>query len=250
MPGIYMMAVLTIILTGLLCITALNQLTQSARRYYWLILIGLPLSFIVNQFIKTPLITSLATWTGTPLRLGLDAPPWFIILIWLNAPIFEEAIKILPMLLRTSHTFLNDAYHALVTGLALGMGFGLGEVAYLAYGIAQSPAYKSLPWYMFTGFASERLIVTFGHGLLTSLAVVGLYYGRRKAFLGYLTAVGLHALINLGPVLTALKLIPSIVSSMGIYIAILVAFVLFQKNMSKGKKINGIEKKEVIYFER
>lgn len=250
MPGIYMMAVLTVILTGLLCSTALNQLTQSAHRYYGLILIGLPLSFIVNQFIKTPLITSLAAWTGTPLKLGLDAPLWFIILIWLNAPIFEEAIKILPMLLPGSHTFLNDAYDALVAGLALGMGFGLGEVAYLAYGIAQSPAYTSLPWHMFTGFASERLIVTFGHGLLTSLAVVGLYYGRRKAFLGYLTAVGLHALINLGPVLTALKLIPSIVSSMGTYIAILVAFVLFQKNLSKIKKSNGIEKKEIIYFER
>jgi len=250
MPGIYGMAILTILLTGLLCIEALNQLTHSSRRYVWLILAGLPLSLIVNQLIKTPLITSLAAWTETPLKLGLDAPFWLILLIGLNAPIFEEAIKILPILLPAARISLKDASQALWTGLALGMGFGLGEAAYLAHGIAQSPAYNQLPWYVFTGFASERLVVTFGHGLLTSLAVLGLSYGREKALFGYLTAVGLHALINLGPILSILKLIPSTVSSMGTYIAILVAFALFQKNISKAKRISGIEKTEIIYFER
>lgn len=250
MPGIYGMAVLTILLTGLLCIVTLHQLTHSARQYVWLILVSLPLSLIVNRFIKTPLVTALATWTGVPLKLGLDASFWFILLIWLNAPIFEEAIKVLPMLLPASRRFLKDASQALWAGLALGMGFGLGEAVYLAYGIAQSPAYNQLPWYVFTGFASERLIVTFGHGLLTSLAVLGLSYGREKALFGYVTAVGLHALINLGPVLSAIKLIPSTVSSLGTYIAILIAFILFQKNVTRAKKISGIEEKEIIYFER
>jgi uncharacterized membrane protein YhfC len=250
MPGIYGMAVLTILLTGLLCIVTLHQLAHSPRRYVWLILVGLPLSLIVNRFIKTPLVTTLATWTGVPLKLGLEMPFWFILVIWLNAPIFEEAIKIFPILLPSSRRFLKDASQALWAGLALGMGFGLGEAAYLAYGIAQSPTYNQLPWYVFTGFASERLVVTFGHGLLTSLALLGLSYGRKKALFGYLTAVGLHAFINLGPVLSALKLIPLTVSSLGTYIAILIAFVFFQKNISEAKKIGGIEKQEIIYFER
>jgi hypothetical protein len=168
----------------------------------------------------------------------------------LNAPIFEEAIKILPALLPASRIFRKEPSQALMAGLALGMGFGLGEAAYLAYGIAQVPAYSQLPWYMFTGFASERLAITFGHGLLTSLAILGLSYGREKAFFGYLTAVGFHALINLGPVLSALKMIPSTISSMGTYITILIVFLLFQKNISRAKKISGIEEKEIIYFER
>jgi uncharacterized membrane protein YhfC len=250
MPGIFLMASLTIVVTGLLGITALNQWKQSGNRSAWLILAGLPLSFIVNRFIKTPLIVSVAAWTGVPLQLHLDTSLWFIGLIWLNAPIFEEAIKMLPAVLLMQRRLLDDTSQALSTGLALGIGFGLGEAAYLAYGIAQSPAYNQLPWYMFTGFASERLIVTFAHGLMTSIAVLGLYYGKRNALLGYMTAVGLHALINLGPILLALKLIPSSIASVESYIAILAAFVVFQNARRRITTIGGVAQKEVIYFER
>ena len=250
MPGIYVMAILTIGLAALLGITALNQLTPAGRQYYWLMLAALPLSLIVNRFIKTPVLVSLAAWAGIPLKLGLDAPFWFIVLIWMNAPIWEEAIKLLPMILPAARGFLRDPVSALWAGLALGMGFCLGEAAYLAYGIAQSPAYSQLPWYVFTGFASERLIVTLAHGLFTSLAVLGLHYGRQKAFFGYLAAVGLHALINLGPVLLALKLVPAAVASLESDLAILVAFVIFRKSLQRAKKLTGIEPREIIYFER
>ena len=136
------------------------------------------------------------------------------------------------------------------SGLALGMGFGLGEAAYLAYGIAQSPAYNQLPWYMFTGFASERLIITFAHGLMTSLAVLGLHYGKRNALLGYMTAIGLHGMINLGPILLALKLIPSTIASIESYLAILVAFIGFQNARRRIATISGVVPQEVVYFER
>ncbi|MGZ9234453.1 MAG: hypothetical protein ACXW4E_02930, partial [Anaerolineales bacterium] len=183
-------------------------------------------------------------------RLGPDMPLWFIVLIWLNAPVFEEAIKMLPMALPASRMFLRDASTALWAGFALGIGFGLGEAAYLAYGIAQSPAYKALPWHMFMGFASERLIVTFAHGLMTSIAVLGFHYGKRKALIGYLTAVGLHALINLGPILLALRLIPGTVSSIATYAAVLGAFVIFQKKDRAAKQMSGTASQEIIYFER
>jgi uncharacterized membrane protein YhfC len=250
MPGIYVMAMLTIGLAALLGITALKQLTPAGHKYYWLILAGLPLSLIVNRFIKTPALVSLAAWTGIPLKLGLEAPFWFIALVWLNAPIWEEAIKLLPMVLPAARAFLRDPVSALWAGLALGMGFGLGEAAYLAYGIAQNPAYNQLSWYVFTGFASERLIVTLGHGLFTSLAVLGLHYGRKRALYGYLAAVGLHALINLGPILLALKLIPAALSSLESNLAVLAAFVIFQQRLRRAKKLTGIEPAEIIYFER
>jgi hypothetical protein len=123
-------------------------------------------------------------------------------------------------------------------------------VGALAYGIAQSPTYNQLPWYMFTGFASERLIVTFAHGLMTSAAVLGLHYGKRNGLLGYMTAVGLHAMINLGPILLALKLIPSTFASIESYPAILVAFMIFQNSRRKVAAISGVAQKEVVYFER
>ncbi len=251
MPGIYVMAGLTILVTGLLCMTALNSWTQPGYRFVWLILAGLPLSFIVNRFIKTPIIVNVATWTNIPLNINADVPLWFIGLIWLNAPIFEEVIKILPAVLLVRQIFPGGASQVLMSGLALGMGFGLGEAAYVAYGIAQNPAYQQLPWYMFTGFASERLIITFAHGFMTSLVVLGIYYGKRNLLLGFLTAVGLHALINLGPIFLALKLIPSTISSIASYLAILVAFIIFQNEKRKSETTNSsIPQKETIYFEQ
>ena len=249
MPGIYWMAALIISLTAILCVAALNHLTRSDRRYYWLVLAGLPLSFIVNRFIKASAIASLAGWAGTSLKLSLDAPWWFIIAIWLNAPIFEEAIKLLPVALPVSRRFLQDKSHGVWAGLALGMGFGLGEAAYLAYGIAQSPAYNELPWHMFTGFATERLLVTFAHGLMTSIAIIGLFHWKRNAFWGYLAAIGLHALINLGPILLALKLISAAISSLGSYAAIILAYLLFQKQVRHIQKSQGMAPREIVYFE-
>ena len=249
MPGIYGMAGLTISVTAIFCLTFLHTLTRSDRRYDWLILAGLPLPFIVNRWVKIPAIMGLAAWTNLPLKLGADMPFWFLVLILLNAPVFEEAIKLVPLALPTWRTFLNDAKSSLWAGLALGMGFGLGEAAYLAYELAQSPAYRERPWYMFTGFASERLIVTFGHGFLTAIAAYGFPRGRSKALFGYLSAVGLHALINLGPILLALKLLSAAVSSMATYIVIAASFFLFQKYARTARKMSGGPAEEIIYFE-
>lgn len=250
MPGIYVMAGLTILVVGLLCIATLYQWKQAPNHIVWLVLAGLPLSFIVNRFIKTPIIVSIAAWTGVPLQLHPGVPLWFIGLIWLNAPIFEEAIKIFTVIM-VGRKFLHEAPQALLIGLAVGIGFGLGEATYLAYGIAQTPAYNQLPWYMSTGFASERLIVTFAHGLMTSLVALGVYYGKRNILLGFMIAVGLHALINLGPILLTLKLIPSTIASMESYLAILVAFLVFQNEKRKTTKVvSGVAQKEIIYFER
>jgi len=145
---------------------------------------------------------------------------------------------------------MNDASGSLWTGLALGMSFGLGEAAYIAYGLAQSPEYNSLHWFVFTGYATERLIVTFGHGFMTAVVAYGFYKGGRHALFGYLSAVGFHALINLGPILTALKLTPASVSSFGSYAIILGAFLLFQRYTRTARKMSGNEIEEIIYLER
>lgn len=250
MPGIYIMAVITIGLAAFLCVAFLNHLTHSNRRHYWLLLIGLPSSFIVNHWVKAPIITALAAWIGIPLKLSQEMPFWFIALILFTAPIFEEAIKLLPVALPASRNLLRDAPSSLWTGLALGMSFGLGEAAYIAYGVAQSPQYNSLPWYVFTGYAMERLAVTFAHGFMTAIATYGIYKGGRNALLGYFSAVGLHALINLGPLMLALKLTPAPVANMGTYIIILASFLLFQRHSRTAGKMSGNETGEIVYFER
>lgn len=243
------MAVITVVLTAALCIAFLHHLTHSDRRYLRLMLISLPFSLIVNQLVKTPLITSVAAWADVPLKLGREMPVWFIALILLNAPVFEEAIKLLPMALPVLRSYSRDALSSLWAGLALGLGFGLGEAIYIAYGIAQTSNYNSLPWYVFGGYASERLIVTFAHGFMTSIAAYGLFKGRSNAILGYVSAVGLHALINLGPILLALKLISAAAASAVSYTMILAAFLVFQKRSRAAGKVSDRQTAEIVYFE-
>ena len=252
MSGIYGMAGLTIFVAAILSITMLNSFTHSDHRFYWLVCAGFPLSLIVNRLVKVPLINGIGALAGIPLQLGQQMPVWFIVMIWLSAPIFEEAIKAVLLAIPSCHVFLRESTKALWAGLALGIGFGMGEAAYLAYGIAQSPAYNQFPWYAFTGFAFERFAITFGHGLLTSIVVLGFHYGGKRAVIGYLAAVGLHALINLGPILLVLKIIPANMASLGTYATLLVAFVLFQKNLQAVRK-NSESKNdpgEKVYFER
>jgi uncharacterized membrane protein YhfC len=249
MPTIYGMAVPTLLVIAILCVITLHSLTKGDHRYYWLVIGGLPLSLVVNKFIKVPFLTRIAAGTGTSLQLDLSTPAWFILLILLNAPLFEEAIKALPIFFLKRRYFSETGIKSLYAGLALGLGFGIGEAAYIAYGIAQSPAYSSVPWYMFTGYATERIIVTFAHGFLTSLTLFGLQREGRNLWLGYVSAVGLHALINLGPVLLALKLIPSAVASLGTYLSIAATFMIFERNLRSLRKESGIQPEEIVYFQ-
>ena len=80
------------------------------------------------------------------------------------------------------------------------------EAIYLAYGVAQSPRYAGLPWYLFGGYFGERLLVSLAHGMMSALAVNGLSRGARQGVLGYLLAMGLHALLNVGAALFQLGL--------------------------------------------
>jgi len=250
MPAVIWMAGLTILLTAALGLAALNHLTGSDRRYYLLMVAGLPSSFLINRLVKIPLISGIGSLAGIPLKLGPDMPLWFLGVIWLAAPIFEEAIKILPMALRPARKLMTGEAQALWAGLALGIGFGLGEAAYLAYGMVRDPATNSLPWYMFSGFVTDRLIVSFGHGLMTAVAVMGLKHGGGRAFLGYLAAVGLHALLNLGPILSALKLISPTLASFGTYAAILLAFLIVMRKGRLARKDGAVTAGQINYFSR
>ncbi len=158
----------------------------------------------------------------------------------------------MPLVFPASHVFLVSRRQALSAGLALGLGFGIGEAAYLAYGMALSPAYAGYAWYLFTGFMTERIFVSFGHGFMTSLAVQELHLGGRKAVLGYLGAVGLHALLNLGAMLMGLKLLPASLSSLMTYAVLTLALLVFQKNLRAGRKTSHDpdQDTEITYFER
>ena len=247
-PGIYIMAIITVLVSAGTWAGLVYSISNHNSRYLWLLLLGLPLSAVVNVAIKQPLAISIGHLTGV-IQLGLAAPWWFLFFLFMLAPIFEEAIKVVPLLLPPVRHLLVNAEAALSVGMMLGISFGLGEAIFIAYGIARIPVYASLQWYLFTGYAIERWIVCFLHGVVTAIFVLGLQRGGRWAVFGYLAAVGLHALFNVGAMLYPLGVVPLTVAALSVYgdfvIALLIFATLLQKVSQKSRTLE--QTSDVVY---
>jgi hypothetical protein len=251
-PPIYIMAAITVLLSAALWGGVLYILSGRDRGLLWLLLPGLPLSAVVNLAIKRPLVLWLGDVGNVEPGLGLASPLWFIVALSLVPPVTEEAIKVLPLLLAGARRRMDGRTGAMSVGLALGFSFGLGEAAYLAWGVAQAPDYAGYPWYAFTGFLSERMAVTLVHGLLTMLVTVGIWRGGWRILGGYAAAVLLHLLTNLGAILYQLGVIPAWVAGLGLLPSLLILALVFERWRRQAAQAGDHKERaeEVIYFKR
>ncbi len=201
------MAALTILIAAWLGTWLLSVLALPGRPPLWWLLPGLPLSALLDLLIKRPLAESAARLWGQGLPLGRGLPVGLAIFLFLLAPLTEEAAKFVPLAAGQARALTSSARGALVLGVALGLGYGLGEAAYQAYVMAQNPAYAGLPWFAFGGYLSERVAICFAHGVLTAVALVGWRAGAGRRLATYLAAASLHALVNAGAALFQLGLV-------------------------------------------
>lgn len=186
MPGLYVMAIISAALTaavigGLLLLAAPRDYR---RILVLLVLLELPMSAVFFYLIRQPIDLGVRS-------LGLDRDLYGFVTTF-YAPITEEPAKLLPLLLPFFFRRVSRD-NAVGTGLALGLGFGLGEIALLAWLINHNPQVAALPWFAFTGFLVERLLVCFLHGAFTAIAV---WLWCRGARWGILIAMALHYLLN------------------------------------------------------
>jgi hypothetical protein len=93
--------------------------------------------------------------------------------------------------------------------MALGLGFGVGEIFFIADLVLANPQMAALPWYDFGGFINERFLVCLIHGLFTSMTLLG--WKRWPLGFGGGLALGmlLHLLGNLPILLAAAGLLGS-----------------------------------------
>jgi len=99
MPQIYIMTVITLVVSLALWGGLIYLFTGRQTRYFWLILLGLPLSAVANLLLKPQAIIALGRAAHVQPGLGLAAPIWFLAFKVLITPLVEEAIKIAPLLL-------------------------------------------------------------------------------------------------------------------------------------------------------
>jgi hypothetical protein len=230
MNGLIVMGALVLVVGGIGWSWGLSALTRKDRRYVALIPVGLPMSAAVNLLVKAPLIMGIAALAGLPPTLTPATPFAMILFLWAVSPITEEATKLVPLLIPSLRRRVTaDANAALWSGMAVGIGYGLGEAAYLAYNLSSLPEYRDLPWYLFTGFFFERQLTLFVHGVLAAVSYSGFQRGGRWRWTGYLAAAGLHALTNAGAVLARVGLLPAGVASLWLIVIVFALSLLLDR---------------------
>lgn len=251
MPQIYIMAVITLAVSLFLWAGLTYLFNGHQKQYFWLLLLGLPLSAAANLLLKPQAVSAVGSAAHVQPGLGLAAPIWFLAFKVVVTPLIEEAIKVLPLLLMSAWRMVTSRVHALWVGFVLGVSFGLGEAGFIAYAVAQNDAYDSLPWYAFTGFLNERIMACFAHGVLTAILVIGMQRGGRYIFYGYLTAVGLHLFLNAPTVMYQVKWISYELYNMSIVIPFIVLAVIFERMRRETRESKDDQgSKEIVYWKR
>jgi PrsW family intramembrane metalloprotease len=244
-PTILPMLVFTLVASTALWVSMLWAYSGRTMRFVRLVPLGLPLSAAVNLLVKGPLGEGVGELAGIEPGLGTETPVWFLLFLFALAPVFEELAKAAPALLPVLRRSVRDPDKAFWTGMALGIGFGLGEAAYLGWQIAASGAYEQYPWYAFTGFFGERLLVVFIHGFMTALFL--LIAARHRPVFGFLAAAAAHAVLNSGAMLFQLELVPEWVASLTLVATLTASVVLFERIRPKATRQRA-ESTDFVYY--
>jgi len=187
MPGICLTAVLTTGVAVGIFGALIHYLRLPAKeRLLWLAaILALPLQPLAFYYVRVPWNHWLAA------HLGLHSGVY----IWLNtcsAPLTEETAKLLVLLIPAIRRDIR-AENFIRYALAIGVGFAIGEMWFIANGLAHDPAWAAVPFYQFGGYVTERLMVCVFH---SAFLAVTLWQFRRRFVLGLAGAMALHWLGN------------------------------------------------------
>ena len=186
--GLIIAAVLT---TGLALVTigaaAWHAARPSDARVLVLAgLVALPLQPLAFYAVRLPLDGVVRA------MLGLGTA-WAVVALF-YAPLTEEPAKWLVLAVPAVRRALAPS-NAVPLALAIGLGFGIGEIWFLTHALVTSPSYPDLPFWMFYGFVLERLEVCLLHGVFVALPIARLAQGK-SFWPGALAGVVAHFVTN------------------------------------------------------
>lgn len=199
MHGIYIMAILTTIASLVIWGSLVRSLSRKENQN--LIWLAFASTLIMQPLVFYAVRVPLNTWLVG--LMGKESG-WYTFLTTLYAPLTEEPAKFWPALLIPFLFRAINEKNVVPYGLALGLGFGIGEIWFIAYQITLNPAWSDIPFYNFMGFAGERLIVCFMHGAFTAVALKFLHRGFGFG-LGVISAMTLHYFLNFPILLAAIN---------------------------------------------
>ena len=183
MHGIYITALITTAIALAVYGAVIWKMKDPVdQRWLWLaFFIVLPLQPLAFYLVRAPLNSWLVA------RLGSKSL-WYEWITLFYAPLTEEPAKLVPLLVPFILRDIrkeNFVRYAITIGLA----FGVGELWFVAHRVAAVPEFANTPFWQFTGFLNERLMVCLLHGAFVSVALWRL---RNKFLAGVLGAMLLH----------------------------------------------------------
>ena len=187
MPGIYITEILTTVVALGIFGTLIHYLKLPAKEpLLWLALIvALPLQPFAFYYVRVPL----DHWLMAQLGSHSAAYTW---LTTCYAPLTEEPAKLLVLLIPAIRRDIRGE-NFVRYALAIGVGFAIGEMWFLANRLAHSPTWAAMPFYQFGGYFQERLMVCVFH---SAFVAVTLWQLRRRFIPGLIGAMTLHWLGN------------------------------------------------------
>jgi hypothetical protein len=187
MHGIYLTAVFTTAAAVVIFGTVIHKLPLPANsRLLWLAAaLALPLQPLAFFFIRVPL----DHWLVAQFDSTSATYKW---LITFYAPLTEEPAKLIPLLVPVIRRDIC-ARNFVPYALAIGVGFAIGEMWFVADRVAHIPNLAALPFYEFGGYVTERLMTCVFH---SAFVAVALWRLRRRFALGFAGAAALHWLGN------------------------------------------------------
>ena len=186
-PGIFIAAFITALLIILLIGSFVFRRSTKKEYllYVLLFLATLPMSYLSTWYIRLPF----DQWFQTVMMNHT----WYVFLTNFYAPLIEEPAKLWPLLIPFFYRKVTKE-NALKVALSLGLGFGVGELWFLAWRLSLNAQTVSVPWYQFSGFINERFLVCILHGAFTAVTVyIWKKYNTRAGIIG---SMFLHFLVN------------------------------------------------------
>lgn len=196
MQGIYITAIITTSLSLAVIGSIIFWRSPRKERSFLsvLILLEIPICALAFYFIRLPL-------DGWLRNLLTPQPGIYKFLTTLYAPITEEPAKLWILLIPWVFRRINSK-NVIRVAMAIGLGFGIGEMWLVATRLANNPQIGSLPWYSLGGYINERFMVCIMHGVFTCVALRQI---SKSLILGIFSAISLHFVGNFPIFLAAIN---------------------------------------------
>jgi RsiW-degrading membrane proteinase PrsW (M82 family) len=194
MHGIYFATLISIVIF-IFVYLVLTKKTRLQKNFNISILIlfviSLFESYLAFHYIRIPLDDLIKHYANI---IHNKVPIWYCFVTFLYAPVIEEIVKVLPILVLPLYKNNITKKNIVLYGSMIGLGFGIGEMFLISSFIAKDIAFIGCKWYHFYGYIYERIISCFCHQIFTIVALSGIEKGDIK-YLFY--AMVLHAISNI-----------------------------------------------------